>query len=57
MRPTSYAAATATTATLETIRDAATSDEQSKPARPLVLAYLAVLERLWLLDPVAAWVP
>jgi uncharacterized protein len=52
-----YAAATATTATLETIRDAATSDERGKPARPLVLNYRSVLQRLWLLDPVPAWVP
>jgi predicted AAA+ superfamily ATPase len=52
-----YAAATATTATLETIRDAATSDQADKPARSVVLAYRAALRRLWLLDPVAAWIP
>lgn len=52
-----YAAASSTTATLETIRDAATSNEQGKPTRPIVLAYRSVLQRLWLLDPVAAWVP
>ncbi len=52
-----YAAASATTATLETIRDAATSGEGSKPTRDSVLAYRSVLERLWLLDPVSAWLP
>jgi len=52
-----YAAASSTTATLETIRDAATSGEGSKPSRDSVLAYRSVLERLWLLDPVPAWLP
>ncbi|MEO6331777.1 MAG: DUF4143 domain-containing protein [Gemmatimonadaceae bacterium] len=52
-----YAAATSTTATLETIRDAATSGEGDKPARDSVLAYRSVLERLWILDPVPAWLP
>ena len=52
-----YAAATATTATLETIRDAATSGEKEKPSRPTVLGYRDVLERLWILDPVPAWLP
>lgn len=52
-----YAAATSTTATLETIRDAATSGEGTKPARDSVLAYRSILERLWVLDPVPAWIP
>lgn len=52
-----YAAASSTTATLETIRDAATSGEGSKPSRDSVLAYRSALERLWLLDPVPAWLP
>jgi predicted AAA+ superfamily ATPase len=52
-----YAAASSTTATLETIRDAATSGESAKPARDSVLAYRSVLQRLWLLDPVPAWLP
>lgn len=54
---TAYAAASSTTATLETIRDAATPGEADKPARTTVLQYREVLERLWLLDPVPAWVP
>jgi uncharacterized protein len=52
-----YAAATATIATLETIRDAATAGEADKPSRGVVLAYRAALQRLWLLDPVSAWIP
>ena len=52
-----YAAASSTTATLETIRDAATAGEGAKPSRDRVLAYRSTLARLWLLDPVLAWVP
>ena len=54
---TAYAAATATTATLESIRDAATGGEADKPARNTVLQYRDALQRLWLLDPVPAWIP
>jgi len=52
-----YAAASSTTANLETIRDAATPGEADKPARSTVIQYREVLHRLWLLDPVPAWVP
>jgi len=52
-----YAAATATSASLETIRDAATSDRGAKPTRATTQTYRNVLERLWILDPVAAWLP
>jgi len=52
-----YAAATATTATFEKIRDAATADEVNKPTRPTVLSYRDILERLWILDPVPPWLP
>src|SRR5690606_4562806 len=52
-----YAAASSTTASLETIRDAATAGEGPKPSRDSVLAYRSTLERLWLLDPVPAWLP
>jgi predicted AAA+ superfamily ATPase len=54
---TAYAAASSTTATLESIRDAATPGEADKPARTTVVQYREVLHRLWLLDPVPAWVP
>ena len=52
-----YAAATATTASFETIRDAATSGQGDKPARTTVQPYREILERLWILDPVPAWLP
>jgi uncharacterized protein len=52
---TAYAAATATTASYEKIRDAATGGEGDKPARSTTLPYRDVLERLWILDPVPAW--
>jgi uncharacterized protein len=54
---TAYAAATATTASWETIRDASTGGEQSKPAKTTVIAYRDLLERLFLLDPLPAWKP
>lgn len=54
---TAYAAASSTTATLEAIRDAATPGEADKPARTTVLQYREALQRLWLLDPVPAWIP
>jgi predicted AAA+ superfamily ATPase len=52
-----YAAAASTTASLETIRDAASPGEAGKPTKDTVMAYRAALERLWLLEPVPAWTP
>lgn len=54
---TAYAAASSTTASFETIRDAATGGEGEKPAKTTVQPYRDVLERLWILDPVPAWAP
>jgi hypothetical protein len=54
---TAYAAATATTATLEKIRDAATGGEADKPSRVTVNSYRETLHKLWILDPIPAWVP
>jgi hypothetical protein len=54
---TAYAAATATTASYETIRDAATSGLGEKPSKTATLPYREILERLWILDPVPAWLP
>ncbi len=51
-----YAAATATTASLEKIRDAATHN-QSTPAKTTSLAYRDALVRLFILDPVDGWMP
>lgn len=53
----SYAAAIATSASYETIRDAATSDRGDKPSRATTQPYTAVMERLWVLEPVDAWLP
>jgi predicted AAA+ superfamily ATPase len=52
-----YAAATATSASYETIRDAATAGEGDKPAKTTTIPYREVLERLWIVDPVPAWGP
>lgn len=52
-----YASATATTASYTQILDAATPGQSDKPARATATSYRDVLTRLWLLDPVAAWMP
>jgi predicted AAA+ superfamily ATPase len=54
---TAYAAATSTTASFETIRDAATSGQGEKPSKPTVIPYRNTLERLWIVDEVPAWLP
>jgi predicted AAA+ superfamily ATPase len=54
---TAYGAATATTAAYDVIRDAATPGERDKPARATAQSYREALERLWILDPVPAWLP
>lgn len=54
---TAYAAATATSTSYETLRDAATSGEGDKPAKTTTQPYRDTLERLWILDPVLAWQP
>lgn len=52
-----YAAASSTTASYDTIRDAATGGEGDKPAKTTTGPYRDILERLWLVDPVPAWSP
>jgi uncharacterized protein len=52
-----YAAATATNAAYSTILDAATPGEGDKPARQTVAAYREHLRRIFILDPVEAWIP
>lgn len=54
---TAYAAASSTTASYEVIRDAATSGQGDKPSRQSTAPYGETLERLWVLDPVPAWMP
>ena len=51
------AAATATTASYDRIRDASTAGEGNKPARSTTRPYRDTLERLGVLDPVFAWLP
>ncbi len=54
---TAYAAATGTTASYETIRDAASSGEADKPARTTTAPYRATLEQLWMIEETPAWLP
>jgi predicted AAA+ superfamily ATPase len=52
-----YAAATSTTTSFEKIRDAATSGQETKPAKTTVQPYRDVLGRLFILDEVPGWRP
>ncbi len=52
-----YAAATSTTATYNTILDAATPGESSKPSKVTTIAYRDILTQLWLVDEVPGWTP
>ncbi len=52
-----YAAATSTVTSFEKIRDAATAGENTKPAKTTVQPFRDVLERLFILDPLPAWLP
>ncbi len=54
---TAYAAASATTASFETIRSAATGGQGEKPAKTTTQPYREILDRLWILDPVPPWAP
>lgn len=54
---TAYAAATATTASYESIRDAATSGSGEKPARTTTAPYHDALEHLRIVEPLPAWTP
>lgn len=52
-----YGAATATDASYTAILDAATAGQSDKPARGTVDGYREHLQRIFVLDPVPAWVP
>lgn len=52
-----YASATATTASFETIRDAASAGQTTKTSRAAAAPYRDVLERLFILDPLPGWSP
>ena len=52
-----YAAATATTASATKILNSATPGQSDKPSKNTAAAYKALLERIWILDPLPAWIP
>jgi predicted AAA+ superfamily ATPase len=52
-----YAAAASTTTSFESIRDASTAGHGNKPAKTTVQPYKDILEKLWILEPIPAWVP
>lgn len=52
-----YAAAISGTATYETIRDAAAGGHGDKPSRNTTTPYDDILQRLWIIEPVPAWLP
>ena len=52
-----HAAATSSTASLETIRRAAASSGGTSPAKETVQSYLDLLGRLRIIDPLPAWLP
>lgn len=52
-----YAAASSTTASAETIRDAAGAGPRAAPSRTATGPYRNALERLHVADPVPAWLP
>jgi hypothetical protein len=52
-----YAAATATTASWETVRKAASGQRDVPPAKPTTIAYTEALIALGVLDPVDPWLP
>lgn len=54
---TAYGAATATTASYERIRDAATAGHADKPSRSATVPYTDALERLFIIDPLPGWHP
>ena len=52
-----YGAATASTATYNTIMEASTSGQADKPSKSTTIAYRDTLWSLWMLDPLDAWLP
>jgi len=52
-----YAAASASTAAYETIRDGASGGQNEKPAANTTLAYRDLLACMWLIDPIDPWLP
>lgn len=52
-----YGAATATDASYSTILDAATAGDDDKPTRATSDSYREHLQRIFVLDPIPAWIP
>ncbi len=52
-----YAAATATTASWETVRGAASGEDGAPPAKATTIAYTEALIALGVLDPIEPWLP
>jgi predicted AAA+ superfamily ATPase len=52
-----YAAASSTTTSYDTIRDAASAGTSARPAKTTTMTYRDVLSQLWLLEPVPGWIP
>ncbi len=52
-----YAASASTTTSFEKIRAAAAGIQDRIPSKDAARPYRLILERLWLLDPVPAWLP
>jgi predicted AAA+ superfamily ATPase len=52
-----YASATSTTASFDAIRNAATPGVGNKPSATTTQPWRDILARLWILDPVPAWIP
>jgi uncharacterized protein len=52
-----YAAASSTTTSFEKVRRAAPSEKGENVSYKAAAPYRAILERLWLLDPVPGWLP
>lgn len=52
-----YAAAISTTAAADRIRNAATPKDGTSPAKQTASAYRDALERMWIVEPVPAWIP
>ncbi len=52
-----FAAATSSTATFETIREAAATGHANPPPRSSTIPYRDALERIWISDPVPPWHP
>ncbi|MEO8208155.1 MAG: DUF4143 domain-containing protein [Chloroflexota bacterium] len=54
---TAYAAAVSSSASYEMIRDAASGGYGEKPAKTTTQPYNDILQRLWVVEPVPAWLP